>query len=169
MNYLNELIGQQKRMMNDESVDMVLNYYDTGNYISDCIHEQAENEISIYTWDLIDWARNNYDYIDEAIRAFGKPDNFLDYIRQAQYLEADERMHSDALEIIQLSALLFIRDREEGLDESDVDSIMNGLRDDFDEFDEIKDFVNDEIDLILEEKEDQLVINGSSIINRVEA
>lgn len=169
MNYLNELIGQQKRMMNDESVDMVLNYYQSGNYISDCIHEQAESEISIYTWDLINWAGDNYDYIGEAIREFGKPDNFLDYIRQAQYLEAEERMYSDACEIIQLTALLLIRDREEELNEKEIDSILKGLRDDFDEFDEIKDYVNDEIDLILEEKEDQLVINQSVNTNRLEA
>ena len=58
--------------------------YDNG-CIGDIVTEIADNHVDIYNYDLLEWAKENYLYIDEAMQEFGKPDDFLQYIRQGQY------------------------------------------------------------------------------------
>lgn len=60
-------------------------HYSAQSYICDIINELADSNIDIYTSDLLNWACGNYSYIDDAICEYGKPDEFIDYIKQGQY------------------------------------------------------------------------------------
>lgn len=66
-NYLNLLIDDTKNIMNSVSIIMVQDYYKTGHYITDCISWASDDLVDIYTKDLLDWACDNYDMIDESI------------------------------------------------------------------------------------------------------
>ena len=64
--------------------------YNNG-YICDIITEIADNHVNIYNYDLMEWAKGNTSYIEEALDEFGTPKNdrgqadFMRIIQQGQY------------------------------------------------------------------------------------
>ena len=58
--------------------------YDNG-YICDIITEIADNNVDIYTQDLLNWVPDNYSYIEESNIEMGVPKDFLKQIQQGQY------------------------------------------------------------------------------------
>lgn len=151
-NYLNLLIDDTKNFMNSVSIIMVEDYYKTGHYITDCISRASDDLVDIYTKDLLDWACDNYDMIDESINELGQPNNFLDIIRQGQYYSNDRQMHEDLNEIVKLSALYMIDDNEQkdNLNDVDIDKIIDELDLETETFEELSDYITDSINEIAE-------------------
>ena len=53
-----------KRQMSDISCDFCGDYdIDSDDYICDAITEYADGQVDIYTSDLLEWAKNNYEYV----------------------------------------------------------------------------------------------------------
>ena len=156
-NYLNLLIDDTKNFMNSVSIIMVEDYYKTGHYITDCISWASDDLVDIYTKDLLDWACDNYDMIDESINELGQPDNFLDIIRQGQYYSNDRQMHEDLNEIVKLSALYMIDDNEQknNLNEVDIDKIIDELDLETETFEELSDYITDSINELAGGLEDE--------------
>ena len=156
-NYLNLLIDDTKNFMNSVSIIMVEDYYKTGHYITDCISWASDDLVDIYTKDLLDWACDNYDMIDEAINELGQPDNFLDIIRQGQYYSNDKQMYEDLNEIVKLSALYMIDDNEQkdNLNEVDIDKIIDELDLETETFEELSDYITDSINELVGGLEDE--------------
>lgn len=82
--------------------------YDNG-YICDIITEIADNAVDIYTSDLLDWARNNYEYIDEATHELGRPNDFLGEIRQGQYLYNERDLYDNLEDSLILFVYVYIQ------------------------------------------------------------
>ena len=59
--------------------------YGEANYMCDVIAEIADSNVDLYQYELLEWAKDNFCYIDYAMQEYGKPDDFLQYIRQGQY------------------------------------------------------------------------------------
>ena len=156
-NYLNLLIDDTKNIMNSVSIIMVEDYYKTGHYITDCISWASDDLVDIYTKDLLDWACDNYDMIDESINELGQPDNFLDIIRQGQYYSNDKQMYEDLNEIVKLSALYMIDDNEQkdNLNDVDIDKIINELDLETETFEELSDYITDSINELVGGLEDE--------------
>ena len=156
-NYLNLLIDDTKNIMNSVSIIMVEDYYKTGHYITDCISWASDDLVDIYTKDLLDWACDNYDMIDESINELGQPDNFLDIIRQGQYYSNDRQMYEDLNEIVKLSALYMIDDNEQkdNLNDVDIDKIINELDLETETFEELSDYITDSINELVGGLEDE--------------
>lgn len=70
--------------------------YDNG-YICDIITEIADANIDIYYYDLFEWAKNNFDIIEEANAEMGAPNDIIKQIQQGEFL-AFERDLYDNLE-----------------------------------------------------------------------
>ena len=156
-NYLNLLIDDTKNFMNSVSIIMVEDYYKTGHYITDCISWASDDLVDIYTKDLLKWACDNYDMIDESINELGQPDNFLDIIRQGQYYSNDRQMYEDLNEIVKLSALYMIDDNEQkdNLNEVDIDKIIDELDLETETFEELSDYITDSINELAGGLEDE--------------
>lgn len=156
-NYLNLLIDNTKNIMNSVSIIMVEDYYKTGHYITDCISWASDDLVDIYTKDLLDWACDNYDMIDESINELGQPDKFLDIIRQGQYYSNDRQMYEDLSEIVKLSALYMINDNEQkdNLNEADIDKIIDELDLETETFEELNDYITDSINELVGGLEDE--------------
>ena len=73
--------------------------YDNG-YICDIITEIVDNNIDIYYSDLLDFAKDNFNYINDAITEFGKPDDFFDYIKQGEYYYFEQDMYNNLKDIL---------------------------------------------------------------------
>ena len=156
-NYLNLLIDDTKNIMNSVSIIMVEDYYKTGHYITDCISWASDDLVDIYTKDLLDWACDNYDMIDESINELGQPDNFLDIIRQGEYYSNDRQMYEDLNEIVKLSALYMIDDNEQkdNLNEVDIDKIIDELDLETETFEELNGYITDSINELVGGLEDE--------------
>lgn len=156
-NYLNLLIDDTKNIMNSVSIIMVEDYYKTGHYITDCMSWASDDLVDIYTKDLLDWACDNYDMIDESINELGQPDNFLDIIRQGQYYSNDRQMYEDLNEIVKLSALYMIDDNEQkdNLNDADIDKIIDELDLETETFEELSDYITDSINELVGGLEDE--------------
>lgn len=156
-NYLNLLIDDTKNFMNSVSIIMVEDYYKTGHYITDCISWASDDLVDIYTEDLLGWACDNYDIIDESINELGQPDNFLDIIRQGQYYSNDRQMYEDLNEIVKLSALYMIDDNEQkdNLNDVDIDKIIDELDLKTETFEELSDYITDSINELVGGLEDE--------------
>lgn len=156
-NYLNLLIDDTKNLMNSVSIIMVEDYYKTGHYITDCISLASDDLVDIYTKDLLKWACDNYDMIDESINELGQPDNFLDIIRQGQYYSNDRQMYEDLNEIVKLSALYMIEDNEQknNLNDVDIDKIIDELDLETETFEQLSDYITDSINELVGGLEDE--------------
>lgn len=156
-NYLNLLIDDTKNLMNSVSIIMVEDYYKTGHYITDCISWASDDLVDIYTKDLLKWACDNYDMIDESINELGQPDNFLDIIRQGQYYSNDRQIYEDLNEIVKLSALYMIEDNEQkdNLNDVDIDKIIDELDLETETFEQLSDYITDSINELVGGLEDE--------------
>lgn len=74
--------------------------YDKG-FICDIISEIADNNIDMYTVDLLEWAKNNFSYIEEGLDEYGTPTDsngkadFLRIIQQGQYIEYEHDLYDN--------------------------------------------------------------------------
>lgn len=153
-----EAIKDTKSQMNDCSIDLVDEYYDTTSYICDAISQFAHDACSIYTSGQIEWLREDpesVDYIERGVQEFGidhKDFNFWRLITSGQYLQASDQLYSDAENIVILSALYCLTDdtTEEMIDA--VCDNINSRIDHNDRFDDIADAVQDILTELEEEE-----------------
>ena len=76
--------------------------YDNG-YICDVISEITNRGVSIYNYDLWNWAKDNSDWIEEGIVQFGIDSKNFDLMRifmQGQYLQIQDELYSNLNDII---------------------------------------------------------------------
>lgn len=129
----------------EETKDLFADYKNSSSYICDAISERSDSRIDIYTRDLLEWAGNHICDIDEAADELGKPDSFLGYIQQAQFLVFERELYEDlengvlwaVYKAAEEYAEEITEDQENALDEL-ADSIDNNSR-----FDEISDGVKE--------------------------
>ena len=69
-----------------ETTCLFSDYADSSSYICDGISEKADGLVDVYNSDLIEWAKSHIAEIDEAADELGKPDSFIGYIQQAQFM-----------------------------------------------------------------------------------
>ena len=73
--------------------------YWNGGYISDILHEIADNHTSCYNSDLLNWLSNNLGnayYIEQAVSEFGVDSHNFDFYRliaQGQYMQNIEDLY----------------------------------------------------------------------------
>lgn len=81
-----------------ECGEYLCDYWD-GGYISDILHEIADNHTSCYNSDLLNWLSNNLAnayYIEQAVSEFGVDSHNFDFYRliaQGQYMQNIEDLH----------------------------------------------------------------------------
>ena len=110
-------------------------YLDDGGLLYDRFTEYADGNIDIYNSDLIEWARDNYNFIDDAIECLGAPEpfDFWQCIRQGQYYGYTEQLNSDGSNIIKGLALLYLIDELKNVDT--IEKSEEDLKNLFDDID----------------------------------
>lgn len=67
-------------------------------YVCDIISEIADNNISTYSNDLLEWAKGNSSYIEEAVLEFGVDEKNFDFfklIQQGQYIANEQELYNN--------------------------------------------------------------------------
>lgn len=126
--------------------------YDEG-YICDIITDIADNNIDIYTADLLNWIPDNYEYIEEANQEFGVPDDFLKQVQQGQYYYNERNIYEHLEDILKYYMYDFI---ENNLDIKEITEEQNErlLDFDFNDNNELLENLIEHINEVLNIKED---------------
>lgn len=113
-------IDEIKQRTNDKAIDFAADNahvidYGRSSYIEDSITEYADGQVDIYTGDLLEWFKDNYDKVEEAIDELGFPEqngraDILAAIRQAQFLENENEIREDGENVLRLVVLYYLRD-----------------------------------------------------------
>lgn len=101
-------------MGTDDAKEQLKEYYNTkkelkeaieNDEIYDTLHEIADSNVDVYTNQLLEWVKDNYHYVEEAIDEFGhatdrdgKPD-FIRQIMQGQYQQNMEALNKAVEEL----------------------------------------------------------------------
>ena len=78
-----------------ETTCLFSDYENSSSYICDGISEKADGLVDVYTSDLIEWAESHIAEIDEAADELGKPDSFIGYIQQAQFMYYEHLIYDE--------------------------------------------------------------------------
>lgn len=143
MKTLEELRKEQNLYLGDYGEYLV--DYNRG-YICDCISELADNNVSIYNYDLLEWVRNNSEYVEQAVAEFGVDERNFDFfalLRQGQYMQIEEELCNNFDDILTNWIINYI---EYELDIKELtDEQAEQVEDLFDKYDN-----NDEFEYIID-------------------
>ena len=125
----------------------MLSDYRGSTYIYDAISERADSRVDIYTRDLIEWAGNHICDIDSAADELGKPDSFLGWIQQAQFIVFERELYEGLDEAVIIKAWRIASEYAEEVTDEQADQI-NDLNFVIDNNNRISD-IEDEVKQIL--------------------
>lgn len=120
--YLKDRREDLKHQINDISADFVNSYNLTDNiYLCDAISEFADSNVSIYYYDIFEFAKNNFDDVNDAIDEFGfatdsngRPD-IIRTIQQGEYLANERMLYDDIEKIKELLVVNYLLDNLDDL------------------------------------------------------
>lgn len=101
----------------------MLNDYRGSSYICDAISERADSMVDVYTYDLLEWAKTHICEIDEAAEELGKPDSFIGYIQQAQFLFNERQLYDGLNDAIIIEAWRIASEYAEEVTEEQADKL----------------------------------------------
>ena len=92
-----------------------LENYGGSIYVCVAIRYIADENVDIYYSDLFDWAKENYDYINEANEEFGIPKDgdIIKQIQQGQFYAIEQEIYENLQDCIKNYAYKYILDDEE--------------------------------------------------------
>lgn len=138
-----ETIKEIKERVNHTFADSIVDYND--GYICDIISEIADNNIDIYTYDLLDWLRYNYDVVEDTNREFGTPDDIIKQCQQGQYYKYSNDLYDVIDDMILLFAYNYLRVNNIELNAEQLEELESELStiDNNDKLDDIVDKIEE--------------------------
>lgn len=157
-----EKMAELKNGLDDEVLDLfdVVVDYKECCYICDMINEVADSFVDIYNSDLLDWAKNNYEYIEEALDEFGTPTDsngradFFQIIRQGEYLYYDRLFYDNLDDFIKYYVLKYLIDNKINIDDEKLEELLEVDSTDIDNNDYLED-IDSYVEEFLKDKRDE--------------
>lgn len=100
MKTITELREEQNLYLGDYGEYLV--DYNSG-YICDCISEIADNNVDIYNYDLLEWVKDNSEYVERAVAEFGVDSRNFDFfglLQQGQYMQIEYELYNNLDDIL---------------------------------------------------------------------
>lgn len=129
--------------------EYITEYYNYQNDVDDIIHDIADNNVDIYTYDLLEWAKGNYSYIEDYVKEFGIDSqnfDFIGIIRGGQYLYIEQTLYNNKESMLEYLAYYILDDK--GIAEIEEEKATEIAMIDFDRIETIYE-LEEEIDNIL--------------------
>lgn len=137
--YVEENGGQLKARMNDISIDLANDYDITSScYLCDMFTEYADGQVDLYNYDLLEWAKEHYDYVEQAIDEFGVAKdgdgraNLMRTIQSGQMIYYENLLYQDEKEIYKLMAINYMLKNCEFYTMEQVDKILDRIETEID-------------------------------------
>ena len=151
---LKEMLKQRKedlkRGLNDISKDFASDYnINTSNFLCDMFTEYADSQVDLYNYDLVEWFKDNYEYVEQAVAEFGVDERNFDIFRllqSGQYLQNYELLSQDGKEIVELMVVNYLLENEEEiereLEESELDEMFDEIESQFDNCERLENLID---------------------------
>lgn len=127
--------------------EFIVDYYGYMDNIDDIIHEIADNNVDIYNYDLLEWAKDNDYYISRYVEEFGIDAQNFDFygiIRGGQYLYIQETLYNNKSNMLEYLAYVIITEKEiEEIEEEKATEISLINYSEIDEIWELEDQINE--------------------------
>lgn len=136
--------------MNDISIDFASDYdINTSSYLCDLFTEYADNKVDMMNYDLIEWFRYNYEYVEQAVAEFGVDERNFDIFRlfqSGQYLQNSELLSQDGKGIVELMVVNYLLENEEEiekeLEESELEEMFDEIESQFDNCERLENLID---------------------------
>ena len=130
--------------------DCICDYSD--GYICDVITEISDNHIDIYYYNLFEWCKTNFDYVNEWIAECGSSGDIIKDIQGGQYKQISDELYENMEEMLLLFAYDYLFTNEIILNDEQLEELENdiSIMDNNNKLDEIIDLINEKL-----ESEDQ--------------
>lgn len=156
-----EKMEELKKGIDDEVLDLFENGVDYNGCccICDMITEVADSSVDVYNDDLLDWAKNNYDFIEDALDEFGTPQDsngkadFFQMIRQGEFLYYDNLFYDNIDNFIKYYVLKYLIDNKISIDDEKLEELLEVDSTDIDNNDYLED-IDDYVEEFLKDKEE---------------
>ena len=98
-------------------------------YICDIVSELADNNVDIYNSDLLEWAKDNYSYIDEATAELGHGKDFINDVQIGQYYYNNNEIYNNLKEYLRYFAYDYLLNTKgiETIKDEDIENIDSEL------------------------------------------
>ena len=130
--------------------EYITEYYNHENDIDEIIRDIADNNVDIYTSDLMDWVKDNYNYVEDYIKEFGMDLSNFDFIgavRGGQYLYIEETLYNNKSDMLEYLAYYILQEKDfEEIDEDKATEISMINFDRIDTIEELEDELNEIIE-----------------------
>lgn len=99
------------------------------NYICDIVNELADSNVDVYNSDLLEWAKNNHSYIDEAVAELGHGKDFINDIQIGQYYNNNNEIYDNLKEYLRYFAYDYLLNTKgiETIKDEDIENIDSEL------------------------------------------
>lgn len=134
--------------------EYITEYYNYQNDVDDIIHDIADNNVDIYTYDLLEWVKNNYSYVEDYVKEFGIDSqnfDFIEIIRGGQYLYIKQTLYNNKESMLEYLAYYILDDK--GITEIEEEKATEISMINFERIETIAE-LEEEINNILEESEE---------------
>ena len=136
--------------MNDISIGFASDYdINTSSYLCDLFTEYADSQVDMMNYDLIEWFRYNYEYVEQAVAEFGVDEKNFDIFRlfqSGQYLQNSELLSQDEQEIVELMVVNYLLENEEEiekeLEESELEEMFDEIESQFDNCERLENLID---------------------------
>lgn len=91
--------------------DYIIDYYNYSNNVDDILYQIANDNVDIYTYDLMEWLKDNYSYVEDYVKEFGIDANnfdFLAIVSGGQFIQIEESLHNNRMNILEFLAYYII-------------------------------------------------------------
>lgn len=101
----------------------------SNDYICDIVNELSDNNVDIYNNDLLEWAKNNYSYIDDAVAELGHGKDFISDIQIGQYYYINEEIYDNLKDYLRYFAYDYLLNTKgiETIKNKDIENIDSEL------------------------------------------
>ena len=114
-----------KDNLQDTYCDNICDY--NNGYICDIIMEISDNNVDIYNYNLLEWAKDNYSYIEDANSELGTPEGFMQQIQQGQYYQIEQDLYNNFENMILLYAYDYLKNNDIELTEEQQEELESEL------------------------------------------
>lgn len=130
--------------------DRICDYSD--GYICDVITEISDNNIDIYYYDLFEWCKTNFDYVNDWIAECGSSGDIIKDIQGGQYKQISDELYENLEEMLLLFAYDYLFTNEIILNDEQLEELESdiAIMDNNNRLEEIIDLINETL-----ESEDQ--------------
>lgn len=138
-----------KKEIREKSNDIIQYICDYNNgYICDVISEISDNQVDIYYYNLFEWAKENFNIIEEANEEFGAPNDIIKQLQQAQYYNNSNELYEDLENMILLYTYNYLLENEILLNDEELEELEEELKkiDNNNRLEEIEDIINNIMD-----------------------